>query len=355
MTQQEITVLNLGQSLDDLANLDPRGYGVCKILYKASREYTGAPTCMNAARKLVDTVKEGDFVFVMTGFVLRPYKKAEMDGIVSSMLLCRALVKAFGAKPIIICPEDNRKAVENMSACVGLHLFEDIDTLREIPVSMGVIYFTKDADKAAFQADEIIAAAKPVAVITNECPGANEIGVYHNAVGLDVTALEAKQDILFEKLQAMGILNISIGDLGNELGMGTISETLEKYIPYARRGACNCGCEGGIAVKTKADNIITATVSDWGCYAMIAAMAFLLEDIDIMHTAELEKEAIMCASRSGMIDMYGWLIPAIDGFGLEINLPIVSLMREMVKSTLGLRQTCKTWFEKVEELKYFGE
>ena len=86
---------------------------------------------------------------------------------------------------------------------------------------------------------------------------------------------------------------------------------------------------------------------------MIAAIAYLKEDIDIMHTPELEKEAIMCASNSGMIDMYGWLIPAIDGFGLEINMPIVALMYEMVKSALNLRKTCKTWFEKVEELKYF--
>ena len=353
MTQQEITILNLGQSLDDLANLDPRGYGVCKILYKASREYTGAPTSMNAAQKLVDTIKEGDIVYVMTGFVLRPYKKAEMDGIISSVLLCRALVKAFGAKPIIICPEDNYKAVKNLSACVGLHLFEDINTLMEIPVSMGVICFTKDADKAAAQADEIIAKATPKAVVSIECPGANEVGCYHNAIGLGVTELEAKQDILFEKIQEMGILNIAIGDLGNEIGMGSIADTLEKYIPYARKGACNCGCGGGIAVKTKADNIITATVSDWGCYAMIAAMAYLLENPDIMHTPDLEKEAIMCASNSGMIDMYGWLIPAIDGFDLKINLPIVALMREMVKSALSLKQTCKAWFEKVEELHYF--
>lgn len=355
MTQQELTILNLGQSLDDLANLDPRGYGVCKILYSGAREYTGGPVSMNAAQKLVDTVKEGDFVYIMTGFVLRPYKKAEMDGIVSTMLLCRSLVKAFGAKPIVICPEDNRKAIENMAACVGLHLFEDIDTLREMPVSMGVIYFTKDAEKAAAQADEIIAAAKPSAVISIECPGANELGCYHNATGLSVTELEAKQDILFEKLQSLGILNIAIGDLGNEIGMGTISETLEKYIPYARKGACNCGCGGGIAVKTKADNIITATVSDWGCYAMIAAIAYLKEDIEIMHDAALEKEAVMCASNSGMIDMYGWLIPAIDGFGLEINQPIVSLMRELVKSALTLKQTCKTWFEKVEELHFFDK
>ena len=60
MTQQELTLRNLGQSLDDLANLDPRGYGVCKILYDASRKYTGGPTSMNAARKLAQTVKDVD-------------------------------------------------------------------------------------------------------------------------------------------------------------------------------------------------------------------------------------------------------------------------------------------------------
>ena len=353
MTQQELTVRNLGQSLDDLANLDPRGYGVCKILYEASRRYTGGPTSMNAAKKLVETVREEDIVYIMTGFVLRPYKKAEMDGIVSSALLCRALVKAFGAKPVIVCPQDNYEAVKKLSACVGLHLFEDMDALHQIPVSMGVICFTSDASLAAAQADAIIARDHPRAVISIECPGANEMGVYHNATGLDVTELEAKQDVLFEKLQAMGVLNIAIGDLGNEIGMGAIRDTLETYIPYARRGACRCGCGGGIAVQTKADNLITATVSDWGCYAMIAALAYLKADPDIMHSPELEKKAMETASSSGMIDMYGWLIPAIDGFGLEINMPIVALMRELVKSALGLKETCKAWFENVEDLHYF--
>ncbi|MGN0978484.1 MAG: DUF4392 domain-containing protein [Faecousia sp.] len=355
MTQQEITMRNLGQSLDDLANLDPRGYGVCKILYAASRQYTGGPTSMNAARKLVQTVQEGDVVYVMTGFVLRPYRKAEMDGIVSAALLCRALVIAFGAKPVIVCPRDSYEAVKHLAPCVGLHLMEDMAALREIPVSMGVICFTGDPDLASIQADEIIARDRPAAVVSVECPGANEKGVYHNATGLDVTELEAKQDVLFEKLQAMGVLNIAIGDLGNEIGMGTIRETLEKYIPYAAKNSCRCGCGGGIAVRTRADNIITATVSDWGCYAMIAALAYLKEDPNIMHTPELEEKTMETASSSGMIDMYGWLIPAIDGFGLEVNLPIVALMREMVKSALGLKKTCATWFEKVEQLHYFDE
>ena len=355
MTQQELTLRNLGQSLDDLANLDPRGYGVCKILYDASRKYTGGPTSMNAAVKLTQTVKEGDIVYIMTGFVLRPYKKAEMDGIVSSALLCRALVKAFGAKPVIICPHDNLEAVKHLAPCVGLHLFEDLDALREIPVSMGVICFTSDKSEAEAQADAILARGKPAAVVSIECPGENAVGQYHNATGLNVTELEAKQDVLFEKLQAMGVLNIAIGDLGNEIGMGTISDTLERYIPYAAEGACRCGCGGGIAVRTKADNIITATVSDWGCYAMIAALAYLKEDPDILHTPELEKKAMETASSCGMIDMYGWLIPAIDGFGLETNLPIVALMGELVKHALSLRDTCKTWFDQVERLHYFDE
>ena len=353
MTQQEITLLNLGQSLDDLANLDPRGYGVCKILYSGARALAGKPLCVSAAEKLVATLRENDIVYILTGFVLRPYKKAETDGIISSMLLCRALVKAFGVKPIIICPEENRKAVENLSACVGLHLREDLDELREIPVSMGMITFTKDAAAAADQADRILAAAKPAAVISIEAPGCNEQGVYHNAIGQEVTQLEAKMDVLFEKAQAMGILNIAIGDLGNEIGMGAIADTLERYIPYAAKGRCSCGCSGGIAVKTRADTLITATVSDWGCYAMIAALAYLKENLDIMHTPELEKEALLCGSRSDLIDMYGWQIPAIDGFGTEIILPIVQLMREMVRSALNLKATCKTWFEKVEDLKFF--
>ena len=160
-------------------------------------------------------------------------------------------------------------------------------------------------------------------------------------------------DVLFEKAQAMGILNIAIGDLGNEIGMGAISDALNQNIPYAAKGRCNCGCGGGIAVKTKADTLITATVSDWGCYAMIAALAFLKEDPEILHTADLEEKALIIGTQNGLIDMGGEHIPAIDGFGLSINLPILSLMGELVKNALALKETCKTWFQKVEELKFF--
>ena len=353
MDQRELTLLNIGQNLDDLSNLDPRGYGVCRILYEGARAYTKEPLTMNAAKQLVNTVKEGDLVYILTGFVLLPHKKAEMDGIVSSLLFARAIEKAFKAKPVIICPVDNVEAVKNVAPVIGLHLYETIEEVKEYPLSLGVIPFTKDAALAEEQADKIIADGIPSAVISIEAPGANAVNQYHNAIGRNVTDLEAKLDVLFEKLQDLGVLNIAIGDLGNEIGMGTIKEHIETYIPYTRPNECACECKGGILAKTKADHIITATVSDWGCYGLIAAIAYLKRNLEIFHDGELEKDVMTVASRSGMIDMTGSLTPGIDGFGIKMNATIVDLMRECITYPLKLEETCATWFSKVIEKKFY--
>lgn len=355
LTQEELTLKNLGQNLDNLMNLDPRGYGVCRILYEGSRKYTGKATSINAAEQLVKVIKEGDLVYILTGFVLLPHKKAEMDGIVGAMLLSRAISKAFKAKPVIICPEDNLVAVENMAYTMGLHLYHSIDEVKQYPISMAVIPFTKDFAKAQAQAEEIISHGMPSMVISTEAPSSNEKGVFHNATGLNLTQLQAKSEVLFELLQSKGVPNIAIGDLGNEIGMGSIKEHIKKYIPYAREGACRCGCGGGLLAKTKAQHIITATVSDWGVNALIAAVAYLKGDIDILHTSDIQQQAMQVASKSGMVDMYGDLIPAIDGFGITMNVSILELMRQCVIETMKLKETCATWFEKVIELEYFEE
>ena len=353
MTQQALTQYNLGQSLDDLANLDPRGYGVCRILYDAARKRAGEPLTMQCAKALRDAIRPDDFVYIITGFVLRPFKQAETDGIISSVLLARALVIACGAKPVLVCQAENVVAAKAIANVCGLHVYDTMDEIKDLPIAMAVIPFTKDSDAAQRQADALIKEALPAAVVSIEAPGANALGEYHNAAGLNVTELEAKTDVLFKKLQALGVRSIAIGDLGNEIGMGAIAEQLCAFIPYAGPGRCSCDCRGGIAAATAADYIITATVSDWGCYGMIAALAFLCENPDILHDAALEREACLAACRNGMVDMRGWAIPSIDGFGLDINMSIVTLMGACVREALALRETCKTWFEKTLELGFF--
>ena len=319
-------------------NLDPRGYGVCRILYAGSRAFTGEPLTMHAAQVLCDSIKENDLVYILVGFVLLPHKVPEMDGTVSAMLLARALVMAFHAKPIIVCPADSVQAIEKCAAVVGLHIYEDLDTVQELPLSMGVVAFTKDKAAAPAQA-EVLAACKPAAVISVEASGANALGVYHNAVGKDVTEMQAKSEALW--------------NLGNEIGMGTIADHIKKYVPFTDKGECQCGCGGGILSATAADNIITATCSDWGCYGLMAALAYLKKDMEILHHEEMESEVMRVAARSGFIDMTGSLLPGIDGFSTRMNVGIVSLMRQCTAYAVRFSHNSDHWFSPVLAKHFF--
>ena len=116
MTRDELEKRNIGENLDALMCLDPRGYGVCRILYAGSRAYTGEPIAMHAAQALCKAVKPGDPVYILVGFVLLPHKVPEMDGSVSAILLARALVLAFGAKPILVCPGDSVPAFKKCAS-----------------------------------------------------------------------------------------------------------------------------------------------------------------------------------------------------------------------------------------------
>ncbi len=353
MNQRQLTEWNVGENLDQLMNIDPRGYGVCRILYDGARKLAGEPLTMQCAKGLQSELQKEDVVYIITGFVLLPNKHAEMDGIVGSMLLARALVKAYQVKPLLICPEEAIGAIRNLAPVIGLHFYSELEELKEYPISVGAYAFTKENEKAKAEADWLLATIPPKVVIAVEAPGANEKGVYHNAVGKDLTALEAKSDILFEKCKEAGIWNMAIGDLGNELGMGALKEQLQNYVPYMEENGCTCGCGGGSMAKTAAEHVLTATVSDWGCYGVIAATAYLNHNIEIMHTGEMEKEAIQTASNSGMVDMYGWLEYAIDGIAMDFHIHLVELMGLCVENAFKHEEKCGLWFEKVQKKQFF--
>lgn len=168
------------------------------------------------------------------------------------------------------------EAVRRLAMVLGFHLYDSVEEAQEYPFSMCAVPFTKDDREAPAQAEALLAKGVPAAVITNEAPGRNAKGAYHNAVGKCLTELEAKSDVLFNACKARGIYNLSIGDLGNEIGMAAIGDHIRKYVPHADDGECECSCGGGILVESTADNLITATCSDWGCNAMMAATAYLL-------------------------------------------------------------------------------
>ena len=295
MTRDELEKRNVGENLDAIMCLDPRGYGVCRILYAGSRAYTGEPTAMHAAEALCKAIHPGDPVYILVGFVLLPHKVPEMDGSVSAILLARSLVLAFGAKPIIVCPQDSVEAFKKCGNVVGLHVYEDLDTAMELPLSLGVVAFTKDKAKAPAQAKALADKILPAAVISVEACGGNA------------------------------------------------------------KGECQDGCCGGILAASSTDNIITATCSDWGCYALMAALAYLKKDMDILHREEMESEVMRVLSRNGMIDMTGSLLPGVDGFDTRMNVGIVSMMRQCTAYAVRYSHNSDHWFGPVLAKKFFEQ
>ena len=354
MNAMELAERNVGENLDQLMNLDPRGYGVCRVLYPGTRNYMGEPAAMKCAKQLKEVLQQDDIVYIITGFVLMPHKDAEMDGICGAMLIARMLAKAYGAKPVVICPKECELAVEKLANVVGLHMYDDASLIQEYPICVGRVIFTKDTDNAEEQANLLMKQLPPKAVIAIEAPGANSKGVYHNAKGRDLSSLQAKTDILFQKCKESGIVNIAIGDLGNELGMGAIREHLHRYVPFMEENGCVCGCGGGSAAAVAADEIITATISHWGAEALIAATAWLLARPELIHSNEMEMDAIKTASACGMVDMYGWLDYCIDGVEMHFHVTLLEMMRVCVESNLRQFAQNADWFDKVMEKKFFS-
>lgn len=344
MTRDELECRNVGENLDALMTLDPRGYGVCRILYAGARAFAGGPVAMHAAEALCGRVKQGDVVYIVVGFVLLPHQVPEMDGSVSAILLARALVLAFDAKPVIVCPPDSVEAFSRCANVVGLHSYQDLATALRLPLSVGIVPFTKDRAAAAGQARRLLVSCPPAAAVAVEASGANARGVYHNAAGQDISGLQAKSDVLWGALRARGVLTIAIGDLGNEIGMGAIGPHIQKYVPFTAEGECSCGCGGGILSATGADCVVTATCSDWGCYALMAALAYRKRDMNILHREEMESEVMRVLSRNGMIDMTGSLLPGVDGFDTRMNVGVVSLMRQCTAYAVRRSHESERWF-----------
>lgn len=352
MTTSELLQQMVGQNIDDLVNLDLRGYGISRILYAAAKERCGGPLSINGAMQLREKLKSGGTAFILTGFVFLPHEKGELDGLTGSVMLARAMVLAWGVKPVIICEEKIVPAVKNVLRAAGIQPYDSLDELERMPAAAAVMGVSTDPAVAERQTAALLAKKTPDYLLAIEKPGRNCKGVYHMGGGADVSHLAAKVDDLFMAYQKQSVPTLAVGDLGNEIGLGSIGQQIRSYIPLG--AACGCPCGDGICVETCADHLVTASTSDWACYGLTAAMAFLEENTDLIPDRHLEKKVLECANQNDLIDGSGWAIPSIDGVGLHYNMDLVEMLRNCVAYPLKARIQYKTSFERVVQLGYYN-
>jgi hypothetical protein len=138
--------------------------------------------------------------------------------------------------------------------------------------------------------------------------GRSADGAPRNMRGEDISAFTTPLDELF---LADPWQRIAIGDGGNEIGMGSLPASLiGASIAHGERIAC----------ATPADHLIVAGVSNWGAYALIAALAVIRDDWRASLIDGLDAARDAAVLRAMVNDG-----PAVDGVTRQRTLTVDSL------------------------------
>lgn len=129
-------------------------------------------------------------------------------------------------------------------------------------------------------------------VIAIERAGPSSDGTVRNVHGDDITSYTAPLHLLFNLNE---IISIGIGDLGNELGMGTLTkELIAKTIKHGEIIACDIPC----------NYPIVCGVSNWGAMGLLMAIALLRPDLESKLieglTLEMDKHILTTLMSSGL-------------------------------------------------------
>jgi hypothetical protein len=334
---EEGKLTKIAETLDGLIRLDIPGRGVIGCLYAAAREKAGRPLTLAAACLLADRVRPGDTVILATGWVDQPEVSpgcGESDGPPGTVALARAIRLALKATPVIVtdaCLVEATKAVARAAGfeCVPAEAV-GLSVARNKLMTTTVLPFPEEAAAAGEEAARLLTAFKPAACIAIERGGGNGAGVIHNMAGLDTSASQAKLDQLFAAARRQGVATLAIGDGGNEIGMGNIAAAVRERVPYG--AACQCGCGGGLAAATEVDVLVTASISNWGSYALAALLAAKLAVPAAAPDEVKERRVLEATAAAGFHDpLAGGVFPGADGCGLVTSLAMVTLILEAVR------------------------
>lgn len=190
--------------------------------------------CLRAARMISDCKGR---VLISTGFPVN--HTFETDGPVGAIALYR-LMEEIGSKPVLVCGSPLARALSKDYRTHELILGQHNGLKRGL-------------DPQAIQG---LAELKAELIITIELPGQAADGCYYNMRGEDISS----QTIFFDDfVRRADCPVVSIGDGGNELGMGNISDAVSALdiIPSA----------------TTCDELVIADVSNWAAHGLVAMLS----------------------------------------------------------------------------------
>ena len=160
-----------------------------------------------------------------------------------------------------------------------------------------------DESSGAFAAD-LLAEYEPSLLIAIERCGPTDEGLYRNMRNLDITDYTARIDRLFTG----DTPSVGVGDGGNEIGLGNLEAHVPE-VPTLVEKAC----------VTTVDELVIASVSNWGGYGLVAAMS-RRAGRNLLPTVDEEREMVKTSADLGAVDSMSLKAEyRVDGFSLDEN------------------------------------
>ncbi|MFE7438987.1 glutamate cyclase domain-containing protein [Streptomyces chartreusis] len=248
------------ESLDRLAQIEMRPptspAGIVGPFYELVRR-DGPPLTYRIAQDLLN--RRGGPALIVTGLVdTVRFPHGEIDGPIGSLALARCL-SLLGADVTIAIDPEARGPVTAILEQAGL----------TSSITLHVAQFP-DAESARTFAQGFDA------VIAVEKLGRNAIGGRHLIWGTPVDVGDPFADDYIQGAKERGALTVGVGDNGNEIGFGNIGEAAEPLTPPG------VTVDGGFFAATAVDHLLPASISNLGCYAIVAALAILADNADLV-------------------------------------------------------------------------
>lgn len=239
--------------------------------------------CRRAARLIKDN--KGT-VLIGTGF---PVKGSfETDGPIGAVAIYRVL-SHLGYDPVFVCGPPLSNILGGRFKTYEIPILEWQDSLPVV--------------------QEALDKLQPTLMLSVERPGITADGRYFNMHGRDISAFTAKFDLFFD----LGTCpTIAVGDGGNEIGMGNVKHLLTE-----------------LPIKpsiTTCDELVIATVSNWGVYGIIAELSDLFRQ-DLFTCFEPQSIVAYLMSNGGLDGVTTEATPTEDGFPMAVGDQIIRQLR----------------------------
>lgn len=241
--------------------------------------------CYRAARIILNN--KGT-VLIGTGFPVSG--SFESDGPIGAIALYRTLAE-MKCRPVFVCAPP-----------ISEILSRNFMTY-ELPLA--------DWEKSRSAVTQALKDLKPSLIVSIERPGVTADGRYYNMHGNDISELTAKYDLFFSE---SGCPSIAFGDGGNEIGMGNVREALATM--------------DIIPAITTCDELVIASVSNWGVYGVIAALGRMI-DRDLFHIFDPETIARYLVDNGCVDGVTTRNESSEDGFPISVGMAIIQQLRDL--------------------------